>query len=683
MPPAKVKSIARAAAVILLLAAHFSLGFSAMRLKSPTFDETVHLTAGYVFWRAGDYRMNPENGIFPQRWAALPLLFDDGISFESFSGKENFESNEWQTSYRFLYGTGNNPESMFLRGRTMTLLLGLLLGITVFFISRSIFGYWGAMLSLSFYVFCPTMLAHSTLVTSDVASVLGFLLSAWTAWMLMQKITLPRLLATGFSLALLCLSKMSAPIIIPVILILLVIRLKRRDALPAVLFRKKLNLERQAEQIMAFAACGVVAAAIVFACIWASFGFRYSMIDPGQGKQAVIERNWNELIGESNGVPEKIVNLCRKVKLLPEAYLFGFEFVLKKSQFRYAYLNGECRLTGWWYFFPYCCLVKTPLPTIIMALVALPLIIVLYRRKFASWDCFSAAAGPKFYLLAPLIVLPAVYLIFATTSKMNIGHRHVLLLYPVAYIFFGATIYVFRRCGTPLKAALCALMIWQAISAIGIWPDYLAYFNQIAGGPKNGYKHLVDSSLDWGQDLILLRKKLDEYGINGADSAYISYFGTASIDHYLKARKLPSYFGQEGDAAFELGGGTYCISATMRTMVYMRELIILDRLDIEDINEVFFKKVRMEMQELFAEQKKPETFMDFVKAKGRDYWISRYRLYDLMRFSKLCRYIRDREPDDYAGYSILIYKLSDDDIEKAMAIPLHPEDLFSVFSDGK
>jgi len=71
--------------------------------------------------------------------------------------------------------------------------------------------------------------------------------------------------------------------------------------------------------------------------------------------------------------------------------------------------------------------------------------------------------------------------------------------------------------------------------------DYLAYFNQVAAGPKNGYKHLVDSSLDWGQDLPALRSWLAQNPDRfGTGQRYLAYFGTALPEWYgIKATSLP------------------------------------------------------------------------------------------------------------------------------------------------
>jgi len=112
------------------------------------------------------------------------------------------------------------------------------------------------------------------------------------------------------------------------------------------------------------------------------------------------------------------------------------------------------------------------------------------------------------------------------------------------------------------------MLCWQIIESSLLRPDYLTYFNQLAGGPKNGYKHLVDSSLDWGQDLPALKTWLDQHPNQSATGRlYLAYFGTALPRYYgIEATGLPFDSSADKLPAFE--PGTYCISATTLQHVY-------------------------------------------------------------------------------------------------------------------
>src|SRR5213079_3376473 len=143
--------------------------------------------------------------------------------------------------------------------------------------------------------------------------------------------------------------------------------------------------------------------------------------------------------------------------------------------------------------------------------------------------------------LSPIWALVLVYATFSLTSHLNIGHRHLLPIYPAIFIACGACTYFFRsQSGKAVAVFAGAMLCWQIAESALLRPDYLAYFNQIAGGPKNGYKHLVDSSLDWGQDLPGLRNWLSQHSDQfGIGPLYLAYFGTALPQWYgIEARLL-------------------------------------------------------------------------------------------------------------------------------------------------
>ena len=519
---------------------------------------------------------------------------------------------------------------------------------------------------LLLYAFCPTVLAHARLVTSDIAATLGFIASVWAIWQLLQKITVPRLLLSSLCLSVLFLSKMSAPMIIPMYLIMIAVRLKNCPELEVLIPGRVFKLKTQASQLSAFILAGMINVIVIVFFIWMSFGFRYSMINNARGGSAIMEQNWQG-ITKDTGLPGKIIVFSRQHHLLPEAYLFGFQFVLKKSAVRYSYLNGEYKLTGSWYFFPYACLVKTPLPLLGIFLI----IFLLALKKIRKPPTGSAMTG--LYPYTPLITLISVYGIFAVTSNMNIGHRHVLLLYPAAYILAGGGLSLLKKASGYLKFAAGFFLLWLIVESLSIWPHYLAYFNQIVGGPKSAYRHMVDSSLDWGQDLKGLGKWLKNNGLlnQRKTEVYVSYFGIASIDHYAPGvKKLPSYYGQEGEVPFELKGGVYCISATMLPLLYLPELLNPNDPESLNIDENLYRQLGAEMKDFFKSMENQQKFSEFMSAKGNQYWVNRYRLYQLLRFAKLAKYLETRKPDDNIGYSILIFKLTDAEVANALKAKL-------------
>ena len=148
--------------VVLLLACHFALGLSAASRKSVTFDEITHLSSGYIYWAANDYRMDPESGNWPQRWAALPLWLK-GYHFPSLDDPSWRTDSQWNIADRFFHNSDNNADTMLLQGRAMIGLLSVALGLLVYLWSRQLFGPIGGLISLTLYAFSPTMLSHRIL----------------------------------------------------------------------------------------------------------------------------------------------------------------------------------------------------------------------------------------------------------------------------------------------------------------------------------------------------------------------------------------------------------------------------------------------------------------------------------------------------------------------------------------
>jgi hypothetical protein len=188
---------------------------------------------------------------------------------------------------------------------------------------------------------------------------------------------------------------------------------------------------------------------------------------------------------------------------------------------RSSFVAGRYSLTGSWLYFPVALAVKTPLPLLILA--AFGLALKLRKAEAAT---------------AWLVFAPAALFLAACGSKTQIGYRHILPVYPFLIVVaaHGAA-WLWSR-GRGGKAAALALGLWLACGVTRVYPDYLAYFNEAAGGPAGGYRWLVDSNLDWGQGLKELGEEL---GRRGSPPIYLSYFGVADPSYY-KIRYVPVGF---------------------------------------------------------------------------------------------------------------------------------------------
>jgi hypothetical protein len=642
----------RYAPVIILLLLHWGIAVSSVRDKSTTFDEISHLTAGYSYWLTGDFRLHPENGMFPQRWGALPLLLGS-YQFPSLDQLAWWESDEYAVGYHFFYDEGNDLDAMLLSGRAMMALLSVALGSLVYGWSRQLFGPAGGISSLALYAFSPTMLAHGPLITSDLAAALFFTASVGALWMTLHRVSPATMLCGTLAMAGLFLSKMSAVLIVPMGLLLLAIRLVSRAPLTVVL-RHSREIRSRRRQLVVFAVTGLIQVVTVVTLLWASCSFRYSAF-----REAEPDR---DRLGWEDVTPiPSAVDFARDHHVLPEPYLYGFADVLHQAKTRRAFLNGQHSWRGWRSFFPYCLAVKTPLALFAILLAAAGGAVARWRAaRSGPHDSPRAAVGKGLYDTAPLWVLLAVYWAFAINSHLNIGHRHLLPTYPALFILAGGAAYwLTTRHRVVSVLVLGAAAAFVAESVIR-WPHYLAYFNQLVGGPRHGYRHLVDSSLDWGQDLPGLKRWLDRHGLNGPDSTpvYLSYFGTGKpADYDIEATRLPGHFDHwRRRESYELTGGVYCISATMLQSVYSL------------VPGPWAVPYERAYQNALSNLRTIAQTTDPVAQKrlSNDFVRHKLALFEQLRFARLCAFLRHREPDDHVGYSILIYRLTDQDVFQAL-----------------
>lgn len=636
--------------ISLLLLIFFLLATTSLIRKSPTFDEPVHLTGGYAALVKKDFRVNPENGIFPQLWAASPLILDHNIKLNTAEDPGWKTGTRWEIADNFIFSSGNDFEKMFFISKIMMLIIAVAVGIVVYFASKSIWGNPGGYISLFIFSFSPTVIAHSRLITSDMPAAGFFLFSTWLFYKLLQNFTLGRLLLFCTSISLLALSKMSAIIILPVLLAIACVRIFLKKRIKIQLINVHFELKKQAHQVTAIVASLFFAGFFAYCFIWMTFGFRYSMLADETCREKV-NKSW-EIILENKSLSTDTISFTKEHHLLPEAYLYGFGFVLKKSSVRSSFLNGKYSLTGWRSFFPYCFVMKTPVAVILMFLLGLigPFILSMKKK-------INIRIPHLIWRLSFPLFLIIIYSVFSVFSNLNIGQRHLLPIYLPIFIVAGGTGILIRKnnfAGTVGVALICFSLLFDNIN---MYPDYLAYFSPFFGGPANGYKHLVDSSLDWGQDLKGVRNFLQKEHQN-EPNVYIAYFGTVNLNQFnMPQKRLLCYFEQNLNDVFILKGGTYCISATMLQMTYWPEFA-----EFKPEHEKMLTAYKNQFDEINASLQSPEKLQELIKQKGRPYLQKTVREYELLRFAKLCSVLRMKKPDKMIGYSYLVYNLTDDDI---------------------
>lgn len=644
------------AALLFIALGHAGLAHRAMGHKSSTSDEIGHVTGGYAFNVLHDYRLHPENGLLPQRWQALPAAWAD-TPFPALDQPEWRHADVWALGHQFFYEVGNDPARLLAGARAMNTVFGAATILLVGWWAWRLGGAAGALVAALFAALCPTMLAHSALATSDMA--MAFFLTAtvtacWCHWHDGRK-RLWLLSIVVFGLA--CVAKFTAVLLLPILALLGLARALR--SAPVELAGRQFTTPAARTGALALSLALHGAGAVLF--IWAFAGFRFSAFNPALPAGG-FSLPWNFVLS-FGGFKATVITVFRDWHLLPEGWLYGLAFVLKHAEARGAFLDGNYSIFGWVDFFPRAFLYKTPPALLAALLVAAGLVVLRVREQGRK------LLGERAWLALPLLVLFVVYWGFSLTSKLNIGHRHILPTYPVLYVGAGlagwAAVRAWRRsrAGGVVAALLVAgLLGWQTAAARGIHPHYLAYFSPLFGGPDEGYRRLVDSSLDWGQDLPGLADWLREHRQPG-ETVHLSYFGTGEpLAEGIHAVQLPALPIIKEHPWYEPTAGLYCISATMLQHVYSPI-----RGPWTNAWEQEYQTLRSLAPSLRAFATDPAAHPDLLQTATAAQWRTTAKRYDLLRFARLCHYLRTRRPIAMIGYSILVYRLDQSEVDAALA----------------
>jgi len=634
-------ALVRRSALPLLLSVFAASAIGSLVRESATFDETAHLPAGYTYLDRWDFRHNPEHPPLAKMWAALPawLLGLGEPDYESAgwvgihapsSDPLRSRANQWEFGYEFLYGkrgdpSRRNPQRVLLPARLAMVGLGVLLCLVVYGWAHETWGPAGARIALFVCCLSPAILAHARYVTTDLPAALGFAATLWCARRWMARPTPGRALATGLSLGAALLFKYTALLLVPTLAGLGLIWAASAGSMAAAAARLRQGI-----------AAGLLGAGVAWGCLWAGYGFRYRAVsDPG------YRLEW-EILDPQAGPASRAIAWAREGKLLPEAYLFGLAYARSASRYRLAFLNGELSVTGWWFYFPEAFLLKTPLAFLaLVGWVAAEGLLRTRGRSFEGW-----------FLAFPI----AVYSAASLTASLNIGHRHLLPLYPILCVAAGGL----PARGSPWRrAAGAVLLAGCGISFLLASPGYLAYFNFLAGGKRGGWRYLVDSNVDWGQDLPQLRRWMER---NAVREVHLAYFGTADpLAYGVRYRKVVLVHDFEPGATQSLpgSGDLFAASVTLLQGVYVdrdepfaREAVRRGRLSADSV-----RRWAAERDRLPPSRRLSFRLADWAVKEGLLNEAERKEIEARLLPAFLDRVRETLAPIGRAGDSILIYRI--------------------------
>jgi Dolichyl-phosphate-mannose-protein mannosyltransferase len=476
LPPPSLR-LARILGAILLGVLAISL-IASVRQESQTFDEANHLYAGFMYWHHADFGRNPEHPPLAKLLAALPLL-SMGLKEAPPAPIANFKVRDFNEGEGFLYR--GDADAILLRGRLVIACFTLALGLLVFLAAQEMFGNLAALLALTLFVFEPTLLANGAIVTTDMPLACLFFASVYTFYRYVTKPVFLRLVLCAFVAGLALAAKHSGVLVLPTLFLLAI----------AGYFTAPASGDRRTLRLSQLALVLIFICVVSYAVVWAVYGFRFAA-RPGSLQITPLLTDY--AAGMSSLVERYAILFCARHHLLPEAYLFGWVDVLLISTYRGSFVFGHMYPTGKWFFFPAVFLIKSTLALLVLLVLAPFARIRNHRRELL-------------FLGIPVVFFFAT----AIASMLNIGVRHVLPIYPFCILLAGAVAASLAARNLPARIAVAALLVLTFASSLHAFPDYLAYSNEVAGGPSNTYNLVEGANDEWGQGLKWTKTYLDQH----------------------------------------------------------------------------------------------------------------------------------------------------------------------------
>lgn len=555
--PPKTRPSQPAIAVVALLAIHAALlGYSAT-LHSPSIDEVGHMAAGLVHWSTGRFELYRVNPPLARLVATAPVALQRPMGLKS----DLFRSGarpEFDAGQAFISANGALSFRYFAIARLICIPFSLLGALVCYRWARECYGVTGGLIAIVLWCVCPNIVAHAQMITPDVPAAALGASAYYLFWRWLRKPSWERAYTTGIVLGIAELTKTTFVIFYAV--------------LPAawLLWRVTVRSDRvgQARQLALIAGLSMCILNIGYAFEGAFQPLGdYHFISRALGGRP-------DMAGRDANVRNRFAktSLAGLRVPLPSNYLLGIDAQRFDFEHGYdSYLRGEWRHGGWWYYYLYGLAVKVPLGTWLLFFMALAAGWSSARASrrpvrdgrhadarddaYATQSRASKVGGqwPPYATWRDefVLLLPAVAILALVSSQTGFNHhlRYVLPIFPFMLIWIGRLGRVIDRGGdrrgmapnaahgTPQRAlptdggtarspisaggrrrslpmrrwAVYGALAWTIASSLWYYPHSLSYFNELAGGPLGGPRHLLDSNIDWGQDVLLLKRWLDAH----------------------------------------------------------------------------------------------------------------------------------------------------------------------------
>ncbi|MGC8641239.1 MAG: ArnT family glycosyltransferase [Isosphaeraceae bacterium] len=477
----------------VLMGVHASLLLVGMRYNFVTYDDAAHIPAGISHWETGDFTLYRANPPLYRMLAALPVMLSRPYTTYTHADHKPGARSEFLIGHDFAEANASKYFDLVCLARLPGVAWSLLGAWIIYLWCRDLYGGWAGCLGVAIWALDPTVLAFAGVVTSDVPAAVAGLAATYVFWRYLRSGSWQLGLWSGVLLGVALLTKFTMLVLYAAWpLIALLHFLGRRSGGSRVEGGNR----------------STTGASDTAASAWAILILSLCVINLGYFCRDTCHRLGdfpfvsNALAGPpSVSEPAPWGNRFRGTWMgslivpVPADYLLGID--VQKKDFEVgmpAYLAGEWRDRGWWYYYIYALTVKEPLGTLALVLWALALTLTRHPGSARWWD--------EATLFVPAA---AVFILVSSQTGINQHMRYILPFFPFVAVATGKLAHFLSPGHRLARVLVIGLLVWSAFSSMRVFPHSLSYFNEAAGGLERGHDHLVDSNIDWGQDLLALR----------------------------------------------------------------------------------------------------------------------------------------------------------------------------------
>lgn len=512
--------------LFVLLVIHSGLLAWLARVHSPNLNEPAHLVAGLSHWEHGSFTLYRVNPPLVRMVAAVPVWLH-GYTADWSGYHEGLRARPvFRMGEMFVAANGQDTFRLITLARLACIPFSLIGLVVCFLWGRDLFGPAAGIMAATLWCFSPMVLGHSAMFTPDAHSAALGLAACYTFWRWLKDPTWRQAVLTGLVLGIAELSKTTLIIFYPLWPLLWIVYrwpdrlqmswLRWRDEAGMLLLRMAIGLY---VLNLGYLADGTFTPLKEYQFV--SEWFAGTMEERRQASADGLRTPHNRFADRwwaSIPLP------------FPKDYLLGIDIQQRDFEdfSRPSYLRGRFQPQGWWYYYLYAIAVKAPLGTLGLGLLAIAVAGSPLRSRL-PWRDWMILLMPALIIFAiasmkygfshhSRYILPCIPLVFIAISSL--GRQVRLLVVRLARVRLGK-----NRCHQlqPLGrrqrrrqrqhavvGLLAVLLLLASVgSSLRVFPHCVGYFHELVGGPAGGPAHLINSNVDWGQDLLFLRNWIE------------------------------------------------------------------------------------------------------------------------------------------------------------------------------